>query len=374
LHCGTSAALPPVFETMVATMRAATMPAATAPRAHGGRAPLTHVQGCVRSAVARPRRFVCRRVLGLAAGAVVLLTPAAARAGGDFVDVAVGSSRVWFVGEAGVHELDARTGRSLATPRLVGAPYPLSVTLAGGAAWVASVENGYVWGTLSRVDTRTGKVRVVWRKRDSSVQYVAAGAGGVWALIGSAGSAEIARFSLDGHLKRVWPLRAAGRMAADPSGCWISTTGWLLHIDAAGRLHHVLRAPLGDVATGAGAAWLPRATSVLRIDEHTGRVSTLVTGRLRPGGFQHDLAVGANALWALNDADRARTTIVRYDLRTGRKTGSAAVPGIADAVFAKPQAVWVATVIAPPNSPATAYDVIRLDPRTLRRTMLIRIV
>jgi hypothetical protein len=99
----------------------------------------------------------------------------------------------------------------------------LSVGLAGGAVWVASVENGYVWGTLSRIDARTGEVRVIWRKPDSSVQYVAAGAGGIWALIGSAGSTEIARFRLDGRLERVWPITDAGRMAADSSGCWIST-------------------------------------------------------------------------------------------------------------------------------------------------------
>src|SRR6266566_8243623 len=99
----------------------------------------------------------------------ILLASGAARAGGSFVDLAVGSSRVWFVGEPGVRELDARTGRTLSKPRLVGAAYPLSVALAGGAAWVASVENGYVWGTLSRIDIRTGKVRVVWRRPDSSV-------------------------------------------------------------------------------------------------------------------------------------------------------------------------------------------------------------
>jgi hypothetical protein len=288
-----------------------------------------------------------RLAAGLLAAIVVLVVVPLARAGGDFVDLAVGSSRVWFVGEAGVRALDARSGR-LATPQLVGAPYPLSVTLAGGAAWVASVENGYVWGTLSRIDTRTGKMRVVWRKPDSSVQYVATGAGSSWAMIGSAGSTEIARFTLDGHLTRIWKIRDAGRMAADASGCWISSTSWLLHIDTAGRLHHVLRAPLGDVATGAGAAWLPRTTSVLRVDERSGQVRTLVTGRLRRGGFQHDLAVGANGLWALNDAGRAHTTVDRYDLRTGRTTGSVSVPGIADALVVKPGAVWVATVIAPP--------------------------
>jgi hypothetical protein len=304
----------------------------------------------------------------------VLVVPATAYAGGDFVDLAVGNSSVWFVGDAGVHELDARTGRELATSTIVGAPYPLSVTLAGGAAWVASVENGYVWGTLSRIDTHTGKVRVVWRKPDSSIQYIAAGAGGIWALIGSAGATEIARFTLAGRLDRIWPMPAAGRMAADASGCWISTNGWLLHIDTAGRLHHVLRAPLGDIATGAGAAWLPRTTSVLRIDEHAGQVRTIVTGRPKPGGFQHDLAVGANALWALNDAGRAHTTIDRYDLRTGRKTANVSVPGIADALVVKPGDLWVATVIAPAAKPATGYDVIRLDPHTLRQTLRIHIV
>jgi hypothetical protein len=317
----------------------------------------------------KPARFAA----GLLAAIVVLVGAPLARAGGDFVDLAVGSARVWFVGEPGVHALDARNGHTLAAPQLVGAPYPLSVTLAGGAAWVASVENGYVWGTLSRIATDTGTVRVVWRRPDSSVQYVAAGAGGVWALIGSAGSTEVARFTLAGHLAHLWKLPGAGRMAADASGCWISSTGWLLHIDTGGRLHHVLHAPLGDVATGAGAAWLPRSTSVLHIDEHTGNVRTLVTGPLRLGGFQHDLAVGTNALWALNDAGRSHTTVDRYDLRNGRKTGSITVPGIADALIAKPDAVWVATVIAPPAKPATGYDIIRLDPHTLRRTLLVHL-
>src|SRR5436190_21851599 len=139
---------------------------------------------CARTATVRLERRLVRLIaLALAAVAVVLLMPAAARAGGDFVDLAVSSARVWFVGEPGVHELDARSGRTLAMPRLVGAPYPLSVTLAGGAAWVASVENGFVWGTLTRIDARTRERRVLWRKPDSSVQYVAAGAGGVWAMI-----------------------------------------------------------------------------------------------------------------------------------------------------------------------------------------------
>jgi hypothetical protein len=102
-------------------------------------------------------------------------------------------------------------------------------------------------------------------------------------------------------------------------------------------------------------------------------VRTLVTGRLRLGGFQHDLAAGDNALWALRDTGRARTTIERFDLRTGRSTGSVTVPGIADAIVVRPNAIWVATVIAPAARPATDYDLIRINPHTLQRTLLVHV-
>jgi len=316
-------------------------------------------------------RVAAATVFGTAVLLFIVATPA--RAGGDFVDLAASASRVWFVGEPGVRELDAQTGRTLKAPRLSGAPYPLSVALAGGAAWVASVENGYVFGTLTRIDTRTGHTRVLWRQLDSSVQYAAAGAGGVWALIGSAGSTRIARFTLGGKLSRVWTVWGGGGMAADASGCWISTGQWLIHIDVRGRLHRVVRAQLGDVATGAGSVWLPQATSILRVDEASGRIRTLSTGRLRLGGFQHDLAAGDGALWVLNSPGRAHSSLERLDPDNGRRTGHTAVPGIADAVAVTPNAVWVTTVIAPPNQPASGYDILRLNPKTLRRTLIVHV-
>jgi hypothetical protein len=113
---------------------------------------------------------------------------------------------------------------------------------------------------------------------------------------------------------------------------------------------------------------------VLRVDERSGRVQTLVTGRFRLGGFQHDLAASEDALWALTDPGRAHTRLTRFDPRTGRVTGSVSVPGIADAVVAKRNAVWVATVIAPAGKPATGYDLIRIDPHTLHRILLIHIL
>lgn len=304
-----------------------------------------------------------------------LLPAPAARAGGDFLDLAVGSSRVWVVGAAGVDTLDAHTGRTLAEPRLTGTPYPLSVALAGGAAWIASVENGYVWGTLSRIDTRTGASRVLWRRRDSSVQYVAAGAGGVYALIGSAEGMRVARFSLDGELERTWRVAGAGRIAAGDSGCWITAAGSLLHIDPGGRLHRVLRAPLGSIAVGAGGAWVSGAASVLRVDERTGRVRRIRTGPLTVGGFQHDLAVRGNALWVLVHAPAGKraSTLLRIDAHSGRITGRVGVPGIANAVVAGKDAVWVATVMAPSSTVASGYAALRFDPRTLRRTLLAQV-
>jgi hypothetical protein len=302
----------------------------------------------------RPAAFV--------AGLVVLLTCQAARAGGEFVDLAAAGGRVWFVGPFGVRSLDAGSGRVRSSPRLVGAAFPTSVAVAGGAAWVASVENGYVWGTLSRIDERTGAVRVVWRKPRRSVQYVAGSAGSIWALIGATRGARIERFSLDGRLLRTWRIPAAGRMAADDAGCWVSTGKWLLRIDPAGRLHRVVRSPLADVATGGGAAWLPRMSSVLRVDERTGKVRVLRTGRLGLGGFQHDVAVGHGSLWALSSG-RAWSKLLRFDSSTGHRTGAVPVRGIADAVVIRPHAVWVATTAA----------LYRFDPETLRRTLRLAV-
>jgi hypothetical protein len=319
-------------------------------------------------------RSKARSAAALLPAAIVLLgfcSPA--RAGGDFVDLTASPSRVWFVGEPGVRELDANTGRTLAAPTLTAAAYPLSVALAGGAAWVASVQNGYVWGTLTRINTRTGHTKIVWRRANSSVQYVAAGAGSVWALIGSSGPTRIARFTLAGQLRRSWTIPGAGRMAADSSGCWISTNTWLIHIDPHGRIHRVIRAQLGDVATGAGSVWLPQTRSIIRVEEASGRIRALPTTPLRLGGFQHDLAASTGALWLLTYPGRSHTTLQRLDPNNGHLTGHTELPGIADAVVATPTDIWVATIIAPPNRPATGYEVLRLNPRTLHRRLLVHL-
>lgn len=319
-------------------------------------------------------RHAARRVLLAAAtAAAVMLAAAPVHAGGQMVDLAVGGERVWLVGDPGIQVLSATTGHTLASPTLPDAAYPLTVALAGGAAWVGSVANGFVDGTLTRIDAQTGKERILWRKQQSSVQYVASGAGSVWALIGFSGAdrhtsaMRIARFSTAGRLMRIWnvPL-GAGRMAADNSGCWISSNGALLHIDPSGHLHRTLQAPFGDIATGAGAVWLAKRTSVVRIDERTGQTRSIPTGTLRLGGFQHDLAASSDALYLLQHTYTGPSVsrLVRIDLRTGARTSSAAIDGIADAVVAAPHAIWVATA---------ASVISRYDQRTLHRTLTVSV-
>lgn len=320
------------------------------------------------------RRRLCRGGFLAAAAAIVIAAAVPARAGGPMADLAVGGGRLWLVGDVGVKELSASSGQTIASPILTGAASPLTVALAGGAAWVGSVEGGFVDGTLSRIDARTGKVRILWRKQQSSVQYLAAGAGSVWALIGfnsTAGSRvamKVARFNTDGQLTHVWTVpRDAGRVAADNSGCWISSNRFLLHIDTSGQLHRALQAPFGDVATGAGAVWLAERTSVLRIDERTGQTRSIPTGTLRLGGFQHDLAATTSALYFLQQSYTQPSTsrLVRIDLRTGSVARSATITGVADAVVVASHAVWVAT---------DASTIYRYDPRTLRRTLTINVV
>jgi hypothetical protein len=291
--------------------------------------------------------------------AALLLAAPAARAGGDFVDLAVDGSTVWFVGSFGVRGIDTDSGRIEAEPQLARASYPLSVAAVDGAVWVASVENGFVAGKLTRIDLRTGRARVVLRTA-GSVQALAPGAGGVYALVASLSRNTIALLSPSGHLVRNWVVADPGRMAADASGCWVSAGGGLVHIDPAGRVRRVLRAPIGDVATGDGAVWLPVERGILRVDERTGQVRTLHTGALHLGGFQHDVAVGAGALWTL---DTLTPALQERDLLTGRLLRTTRVPAIPDAVVPTASGIWVGI--------AEKHLALRFDRRTLRRTLTV---
>ena len=299
-------------------------------------------------------------MLRVAAVAFVLLvaTPVAG-AGGDFVDLVVAGSRVWTVGDFGIRSLDVRSGRSVYSPAPAAARYDLSVAVAGGAAFVASVANGYTNGEVTRIDLRTHATTVVWRRANASAQYVAAGAGGIYVLVGAVSGNTVVRFSTAGRMTGRWAIAGAGRIAADASGCWVSATHHLLHIRPDGRVVDVLSAGIGDVATGGGAAWLEGDGSIVRVDERTGMVQTLHTPGLEARGLQHDLAVGSGYLWT-----SGRQSVQRRDLRTGRVEKTLRFGENVDALAIANASVWVAT-------PTAAY---RIDARRLRRTLSVPLV
>ncbi len=128
--------------------------------------------------------------------------------------------------------------------------------------------------------------------------------------------------------------------------------------------------------TGEGAAWLPRETSILHVDERSGRVRTLATGRLALSGLQHDLAAGDGALWALSRPviEPGVSTLRRLDPRTGRTTGRVRFPGAAQAVVVTPGAIWVASIRAEEGGGSNDATITRLDPRTLRRSLVLHVL
>jgi DNA-binding beta-propeller fold protein YncE len=296
------------------------------------------------------------RLVAVAVAALALAS--AATAGGDFVDLASAGSTLWFVGAFGIREVDASSGRTLSAPEPHRAAYPTSVAVSGGAVWVASVANGFVDGELTRIDLRTRRDRVVVRVPDGSVQYAAAGAGGVYAFVGLRSGDRIVRFDTTGRRTGTWLVADGGRMAADASGCWVSATKRLVHIDPAGRLHAIPGVGFGDVATGERSVWVATLDTIVRVDERTGAKQILHTGPLRLGGFQHDLVVAGGSLWTLA---ALHPSLQRRDLRTGRVTGSVPLPGIPDAVVPTPDGIWVAV--------APSHQILRFDPRSLRRTL-----
>ena len=104
------------------------------------------------------------------------------------------------------------------------------------------------------------------------------------------------------------------------------------------------------LAFGAGSLWVAdgQGRDVAQVDPDTNKVED----RIEVGNAAHAVAVGSDALWVASAAD---ATVVKIDLRSGRRT-PIAVEARPSALAAGEGAVWVA-------SEATSR-VIRLDPRS----------
>jgi DNA-binding beta-propeller fold protein YncE len=312
----------------------------------------------------RPHRL-CAAILGVAAVAGL---PATARAGGEFASVAVAGGHAWVAGFGLVAEVDLAHGGVVRRPDLPGpAPYPLSIAVAGGAVWVATVGNGFVDGAVSRIDLGSGRVRVVYRRRDRSVQQLAGGADGIWALLGGPGYRGVARFSPAGRLVAVRSHPAAGWLAADPAraGAWLSTGRRVLRLGRRGESLAASR-PLGPVnllVAGAGALLAPSGPRVLVLDPLTLAVRRrLRVAPLRTQGLPSDLVVAGRELLAVARGATGAASVRRVDLRTGRTLGTQRVPGTSQALALAPDGLWVAWLAGGGGT----CGLERLDPATLR--------
>src|SRR5947208_3303642 len=299
-------------------------------------------------------------------------TPAAL-AGGVPVQLAAAGDKIWTCSDAGLVVLDAGTGLILRHPR-VGSSYPLQVALAGGAAWVAGVENRFVAGALSRVELASGHSSVVLRSRRGPVFAVAASGGRVWALVGPTSHARVVQ--IDAHSgRRIGLVHGASEpaaVAADRSGIWIvDASGWLLHARQSDRrAGRVLRVPLGSrgapvVALGLGDAWVSDGNTLVRVDERTNRPLARISVR----GLPLAMAAGDGAVWALllqRSKQHDRMWLARVSTMTDTVNASVRVSTSASSLAVGTGGVWVGVSGFSPR-------VLRVEPRTRTVRLLARL-
>jgi len=299
-------------------------------------------------------RRTCVRRLVLSA-LFLALAAAPAFAGGDFMDVANGDQAVWVSFPGTVVRLDPRTGH-VGRQYILPALFPTGVAVGGGAAWVASVENGFTSGTVTRIDLRTGAARTVFRRERWPAQAVAVAGRTVWVSFGS----RLGRFDPAGRLLSVTPVeRTGGWLAVDARGAWFCCHGRrLLRVDTSGRRRASFTLPIADpIWTAAGSLWLDGLGALDRIDERTGRVLARI-----PLRSVVDVTVGPAGLYALQDG-----ALARIDPATNRIVARRRLPGVTQAVSARPDGVWVTAV----QRSAPTERVFRLNPQTLATELTV---
>lgn len=310
--------------------------------------------------------------------AVVLIGLAVARAavaGGVPAQLAAGSGALWTCSDAGLIELDVRTGRVLSRPR-VGASFPLQVALGSGAAWVAGVENGYIAGALTRINVASGQATTRLRLRTGPVFGVAAGGGSVWALVGPTSHAKVVRVD-PGSGRRIGVVRGATQpssLAADASGVWIAdASGWLLHArPGGGQAKRVLAVPSRSiappaVAVGLGSAWASNGKSLVRIDELTNKP----VARIRLPAVPTAVAAGDGSVWAILLQPPNQYWLVRVNGNTNRVADRVRIPTASSSVAVWLGGVWLGLS---GTSSGAAPRVLRVDPRTLKLRPFARLL
>jgi hypothetical protein len=277
----------------------------------------------------------------------ILAVSSAARAGGVPVEASAAGHTLWTVSDLGLRKVDTRTLRNGPGPNLPH-PYAVRVATGGGAAWVASVENGYGTGAVSRIDLASGRVSTPLRLPHRGVFGLAVGGGYAWALLGPWSKATVARIPLSGRgpVQFVRVPGFVGWIAADRLGLWLWGDGKLLRIDPAGaRVSTVARvAGSYQLALGLGSVWLAAWDTLVRVDERSGRV----LARIAVGPSANAPAVARGSVWLLRRVGET-CRLVRVDPRTNRVAARRRIPGSPTSVTSADGRLWIGEVQPSPR-------------------------
>ncbi len=266
-----------------------------------------------------------RRLLGAAGAALAAGVVAVALAGGDEALIPAGPNTAVAVDPESLEIVHrARVGDA-----------PSAVAVSAGGAWVVNGNDE----TVSFIEAARGDVARTVVTRGTPVDVVA-GAGAVWVVNrpGTLVRLDPQRAQATQRVRLPLPRRFGTR--APPPRLWAATVDdevwvadgrWVWRLRT-GRGASVRRAPAplpGPIAV-ATSAWVG---GLAQLDRRT------LAERRRfglPVGVE-DLAVGAGAVWI---ADRARSSVVRVDPRSGRITHTARVGGFVTGVAVGEGAVW----------------------------------
>jgi YVTN family beta-propeller protein len=247
----------------------------------------------------------------------------------------------------------SRTGSIKATLP-VGAR-PVAVSSAGGALWVANLDDH----SVTRIDPSAAKV-VRTIPVDIVPTALASSRGGAWVADGTGSISRIDptynQVAATHHLETEGPLLYSASaptpaLAAFGSLWAAEPTGFVAQLDPA-TLKVTASADVGNdpaaIAAGAGSVWVANSTdgTVTRIDP-----ATLVTTTIEVGHSPISVAVNAAGAWVVDAGD---DKLVRINPETNAVDASTPVGAGATAVLSVPGALWVAR--------GADGAVLRLDP------------
>jgi DNA-binding beta-propeller fold protein YncE len=244
-----------------------------------------------------------------------------------------------------------RLGGETASATVVGKPIqvgrnPVSLAAGAGSVWVANADDG----TLTRLDSGSGRVQERAIPLGLRLSDIAVGHGKVWVPDGEAVNLVDARSGTP--LERRVRLKSPSSIAVDKTGAWVTNPfqGTLSRIDPTGT--RVVGSPI-EAGDGANAITIERQTAwvlagfanvVQRIDlgsrERVGDPIPLGG----PGAdvqMEGDIAIGFGAAWVVNFDEEG--TVTRLNVETGRMVGEPIRVGEEPkGVAVGADAVWVA--------------------------------